>query len=192
MVDLSMPAPTLLRRNRQLLTSVLLMCLSASVSAGQGISLELGTATSDDDVDRFGIAYKRDWNAQWFTAGDWYLGGHWELGASYWDGKSGRTGTDGLGDFHITPVLQFQRKPGSGFVPFLEFGLGAHVHTDTEIGDKDFDIPFAFGSHVGAGLRFGAGEQYELVYRYQHLSNASLGDDNPGINFHVLQLGYRY
>jgi hypothetical protein len=31
-----------------------------------------------------------------------------------------------------------------------------------------------------------------LLYRFQHLSNASLGDDNPGINFHVLHLGYRF
>ena len=76
--------------------------------------------------------------------------------------------------------------------PFFEFGLGAHVHTDDSIGNKNFDIPFAFGSHVGGGLRFGSQAQYELIYRFQHLSNAGLGDDNPGINFHVLSLGYRF
>jgi len=156
------------------------------------ISLELGTAESDEDADGIGLSFKRDWEAQWFTAGNWYLSGQWELGASYWDGDRGRTGNDSLGDFHVTPVFQLLRKESDGFVPFVEFGVGAHVHTDDSIGDKDFDIPFAFGSHVGAGLRFGESASYELLYRFQHLSNAGLGDDNPGINFHLLQLGYRF
>lgn len=157
-----------------------------------GVSLELGTAASDEDVDRIGIALKHDWSAQWFSSGDWYLGGYWELGVSYWDGEKGRSGNDSLVDFQITPVLRYQHKPGVTIAPFVEFGLGAHLHTDDAIGDKDFDIPFAFGSHIGGGIRFGDGGRYELIYRFQHLSNASLGDDNPGINFHVVHLGYRF
>ena len=176
---------------------VLCACVLAFLSLpaaalDSSMALELGTADSDQDVDRIGLSFKRDWSAQWFTAGNWYLSGQWELGASYWDGDSGRTGNDKLGDFHVTPVFQLLRKESDGFVPFLEFGVGAHVHTEDSIGDKNFDIPFAFGSHVGAGLRFGDSGRYELLYRFQHLSNAGLGDDNPGINFHVLQLGYRY
>ena len=166
--------------------------LHLPVYAADTISLELGTAAGDEDVDRYGIAYKRDWASQWFTGGNWYLGGYWELGAAYWDGKKGRSGNDSLGDFHVTPVLRLQRKPDAAFIPFLEFGLGPHLHTDDSIGDKDFDIPFAFGSHVGGGFRFGESGRYELLYRFQHLSNASLGDDNPGINFHALHLGYRF
>jgi lipid A 3-O-deacylase len=169
------------------------MCLgSVPVHALDGISLELGTADSDEDVNRFGLAFKWDWSAQWFTTGDWYLGGYWELGANYWDGDKGRTGNDSLGDFHATPVFQFQRKAGAAIVPFLEFGLGVHVYTDDSIGNKDFDIPFAFGTHLGGGFRFGGGQQYEILYRFQHQSNAGLGDDNPGINFHLLELGYRF
>jgi hypothetical protein len=30
------------------------------------------------------------------------------------------------------------------------------------------------------------------MYRYQHQSNAGLGDDNPGINFHLMSLGYHF
>ena len=176
-----------------LLTSMITLCLGATPAhAIDGVALELGTADSDEDVDRFGVAFKWDWGAKWFANGDWYLGGYWELGAAYWDGEDGRTGNDSLGDFHVTPVFRFQRGEGASIAPFLEFGVGAHVHTDDSIGDKDFDIPFAFGSHVGGGLRFGQRQQFELLYRFQHLSNAGLGDDNPGINFHVLHLGYRF
>ncbi len=176
------------------LSFVLAVCVAVTNDARaiDGVAFEFGTATSNDDVDRYGVAFRWDWGVQWFDSGDWYLGGQWELGATYWDGKDGRSGNDSLGDFHVTPVFRYQRKPGSGIAPFVEFGVGAHVHTDDSISDKDFDIPFAFGSHVGGGFRFGANGAYELLYRYQHLSNASLGDDNPGINFHVVQLGYRF
>jgi hypothetical protein len=32
----------------------------------------------------------------------------------------------------------------------------------------------------------------DLGYRYQHLSNAGLGDSNPGINFHLVRLAYHF
>ncbi|MFT4560619.1 MAG: lipid A 3-O-deacylase [Gammaproteobacteria bacterium] len=172
--------------------AVLFFSMHANVCAIDAVALELGTAAGDEDVDRIGVEIRWDWAAQWHTDGDWYLGGYWEIGAAYWDGKKGRTGNDSLGDFHVTPVLRYQRKPTASVIPFVEFGLGPHLHTDDSIGNKNFDIPFAFGSHVGGGLRFGNGGRYELLYRFQHLSNASLGDDNPGINFHVLNLGYRF
>ena len=178
--------------NAGLATAFALCTWANQVHALDSIALDLGTVSGDTDAERYGIALKWDWDAQWFAAGDWVLGGYWELGMSYWDGDDGRTGNDSLGDFHFTPVLRLQRKADAAFAPFLEFGVGAHLHTDDSIGDKDFDIPFAFGSHLGGGFRFGAGQQYELLYRFQHLSNASLGDDNPGINFHVLYLGYQF
>ena len=171
---------------------VFLTTMASAVHALDSIALELGTAESDEDVNRFGVALKWDWNVKWLTVGDWSLGGYWEVGANYWDGDEGRTGNDSLGDFHLTPVMRYQHNNETGFAPFVELGLGAHLHTDSEIGDKDFDIPFSFGSHFGLGAKFGAGQRYELLYRFQHLSNASLGDENPGINFHVIHLGYRF
>jgi lipid A 3-O-deacylase len=122
------------------LIAVLTLGEVKSVQAIDGIALDLGTAAGDTDVERYGITIKSDWNAQWFAEGDWYLGGYWELGASYWDGDKGRTGNGSLGDFHVTPVLRLQRKPGMTISPFFEFGLGAHVHTDDSIGNKNFDI----------------------------------------------------
>ena len=182
------------RRIRSLiLTAMIALSLfQLNAYAVDSIGLELGTAASDEDVDRIGVAVKWDWTAQWLNEGDWYLGGYWEVGAAYWDGKNGRSGNDSFADFHVTPVVRWQRKPNVSVAPFLEFGIGPHLHTDDSIGNKDFDIPFAFGSHVGGGLRFGESGRYELIYRFQHLSNASLGDDNPGINFHVVNLAYRF
>jgi len=180
------------RRVKACLLSALLCCAANAVYALDGVALEFGTAAGDEDVNRYGIAFKWDWSVHWFDEGDWYLGGHWEAGGAYWDGKKGRTGNDSLGDFYAMPVFKFQRKPGAAIMPFLEFGIGPHIATEDSIGNKNFDIPFSFGSLVGGGFRFGENGRYELLYRFQHLSNAGLGDDNPGINFHLVQLGYRF
>lgn len=164
----------------------------STASAIDSIAFEIGAAESDEDINRFGIALKWDWNAKWLTVGDWSLGGYWEAGANFWDGDEGRTGNDSFGDFHFTNVFKYQHNTKTGIAPFVELGLGVHLHTDSEIGNKDFDIPFSFGSHFGAGAKFGPAQRYELTYRFQHLSNASLGDSNPGINFHLVHLGYRF
>ncbi|MGR8949585.1 MAG: acyloxyacyl hydrolase, partial [Gammaproteobacteria bacterium] len=96
---------------KTLLILTFLVLITTAFSAAQAldsIALELGTAESDEDVNRFGVAFKWDWNVRWLTIGDWSLGGYWEVGANYWDGDEGRTGNDSLGDFHLTPVLRYQ------------------------------------------------------------------------------------
>lgn len=163
---------------------------AAPVQAIDRIAFEYGFEDKDSEVDRYGAVASMDWNVRWLQTGDWFLGGYFEAGVNYWDSEEGSTGTDSLVDFHLTPVFRFQRDPKAAFAPFVEVGVGAHGHSESEIEDKDFDINFAFGSHVGGGLRFG--RNIEVLYRYQHLSNAGIGDKNPGINFHLLQLGYHF
>ncbi len=170
----------------------LMFGVSGAAAAFGNVAFEFGTTAGSTDVDRFGVVAKKDWNARWLESGEWFLSGYWEVAISYWDGDKGRYGNDTLFDFSGTPVLRYQRSPGTSIAPFVELGVGIHVHTDDTIGNKDFDIPFSFGNHIGAGFRFGAHGRYEVLYRFQHLSNASIGDKNPGINFHVIQLGYRF
>ena len=175
-----------------LAAAVALAGSAPSASALDRLALEFGSAAGDTSVDRYGATAAWDWGVQWFKSGNWYLSGYWEVGVNVWDGDKGRTGTETLVDGHITPVFRYQRDVSTPFPVFFELGVGAHGQSESEIEDKDFDIPFAFGSHIGAGFRFGEQGQYEIMYRFQHLSNASLGDKNPGINFHLVNLGYRF
>jgi lipid A 3-O-deacylase len=178
------------------LPAVLAACLAAvaatATAADTTLLLEFGVNEGEEDVERYGAAVRWDLGLKWLETGDWHLGTHLEMSVTYWDGKPGTTGEDELVDFGLTPILRYQRTATSGLAPFAELGVGAHVHTEDGIGNRDFDIPFAFGTHFGAGARFGPQNQYELVYRFQHLSNAGLGDDNPGINFHAVQLGIHF
>jgi len=172
---------------------LLVGCICGKANALDSIFLELGTIEGDEEVDRYGGSFRYTPETKWLESNNWYLSSYFEFGVTYWDGEIGTEGEDSLVDFGFTPVLRYQRAIGAGSIaPFFEFGAGAHAHTETGIGDKDIDIPFSFGSHFGAGARFGEQGRYELVYRFQHLSNAGLGDENPGLNFHVVQLGYYF
>ena len=142
---------------------------------------------------RVGGALVWDWGVKWFPFHGWYLGGQWEANVGYWNGESGRTGVDQLYDFGITPVFRVQTDDRIlGVYPFVEGAIGAHIFSETEFGDRQFGINYSFGDHLGAGVRFGDHGQYELNYRFQHLSNAGLGKYNSGINFHVFRLVYHF
>jgi lipid A 3-O-deacylase len=159
--------------------------------AVDGVALEGGYG--DEDAIRGGAAAVWDWNVQWLRLGNWSLGGQWELSASYWDGDEGCTGNDSLAEIGITPVFRYGTDtPLLGTYPFLEAAVGAHFLSQTELGDRRFGINYTFGDHVGAGFRFGTNRKFELVYRHQHLSNASISRHNDGIDFDLLRVGYRF
>ena len=90
----------------------------------------------------------------------------------------------------LTPVFRFQRNGLEG--PYAELGLGAHLQSETTIGDKSMSTAFQFGSHLGVGYRFGVKRAFDLSYRYQHLSNAGIHKPNDGINFNQVRLQYHF
>lgn len=58
------------------------------------------------------------------------------------------------------------------------------------LGERDMGCAFQFTSHIGFACQVYRG--VELSYRFQHMSNAGLGDDNPGLNSHAVALGWRF
>lgn len=162
----------------------------AAASAVDGLALEVGSG--DESAFRAGAAVQWDWENRWFTDREWFLGGYWELSASYWKSDRGCCGNDELFEIGATPVFRLQTdRPSHQMTPFFEAGVGGHLLSKTHLGKKDFATNFQFGSHIGAGIRFGSKSQFELLYRFQHLSNASIKQPNDGINFHLLRFGYR-
>ncbi len=71
----------------------------------------------------------------------------------------------------------------------LEGGLRPTWLFENDLGGKDFGGPIQFTSHVGATFNLG---QIALSYRYQHTSNASIYDNNPGLNLHLVGLGVHF
>ena len=172
------------------LATALVLASAPAAHAIDGWAIAAGTG--EESTDRIGASLQWDWARRWFSDGDWYLGGYWELAASYWDGDSGSSGHGEIAEIGVTPIFLLQRhSPWGSVTPFAEFGIGAHLLSETEIGDLDLSTAFQFGDVIGAGLRFGDHGQYELAYRFQHFSNGGIKGVNSGIDFHVLRLVLR-
>ena len=171
-----------------LLVSALLF--STSVFAVDGVSVEYGNGDATN-MARVGANWK--WDKQWFTEGNWLVTGFWEASVGRWDGHSSAGDNQTITDLGITPVFRFQQKNPSGFAPYAEAAIGFHLITPTFINaDRKFSTAFQFGDHVGLGVRFGDRQQFDLGYRFQHLSNGSIKKPNQGINFNQIRFGYQF
>ena len=179
---------------RALALAAALMIATPVVHAVDSMSVELGTSDSSNasvDLVRLGI----QWNfpKRLDLGPNWHIGGFFDLSLGYWDNDSpGRTASS-LADVGFTPVFRLQPTNPAGLAPYLEAGVGAHVLSKSSVStERRFGTLFQFGSHLGVGMRFGAKQAFDLGYRYQHLSNASIKDPNQGINFHLVRLQYHF
>lgn len=148
-----------------------------AVEAGYGVGTKMAQVATD-----------WNWQKQWDMGRNWMLTGAWEADIGNWwnDRTTGRT----LWEVGLTPVLRLNSKH-SGF--FWEAGIGIHYMSQDRIEDKRvFGNHFNFGDHVGFGWHLGDHGQYELGYRFQHLSNADTKMPNAGINFQQIRLGYNF
>ena len=92
----------------------------------------------------------------------------------------------------MTPVLRFVKS--AGYIrPFIEAGVGVRLLSHTRI-TENFSVGgvFQFADMVGVGAIFGAHQNYQAGFRFQHLSNGGIKEPNPGINFSQLYLQYNF
>jgi hypothetical protein len=148
-----------------------------------GARFAFGASGSDSNF-RQGEAFV-DWNLpwQWDLGKDWHLQTRLDISAGWlWEtgdrGKDGFVGTAG-------PILAF----GNGHFPLsLEGGFSPTVLSRYNYHEKNFGEPVQFTSHIGLG--FDIASRVRISYRFQHMSNAGLSSDNPGLNLHMFSLSY--
>lgn len=160
---------------------------SASSHAIDGISVEGGSGDGTD-MGRVGVQW--DWGVKWLQGQSWHIGGYWDLSVGYWRNSSPPGFNEEITEIGLTPVFRLQQNDLRG--PYAEAAIGFHLLSKTSIGDKRFSTAFQFGDHLGAGMRFGPKGQYDLGYRYQHLSNGGIKRPNSGINFHQIRFQYHF
>lgn len=180
---------------KRMLVGFLLAWYLGPAQAVDGVSMEVGSAfDSDDDTTHMArVGVEWNWDKKWQIGDNWFIGGYWEASVGYWH-TNGNDGDHEVVDFGFTPVFRLQRAtPVSGFTPYLEAAIGAHLLTEKDITDSDrFSTNFQFGDHIGFGARFGSQGQFDLGYRMQHLSNCGIDHPNPGINFNQLRFQYNF
>jgi len=104
-----------------------------------------------------------------------------DLGASYIKGDSENGGYVAAGGDLVFSLLDGALE--------LETGVRPSLFSNHEFGLDDFGGPVQFISHAGATINLG---NASINYRFQHISNGSLYNENPGLNFHVLGFGMRF
>ena len=184
---------------KKLGTLVIGLLFCTNLYAADSVFIEYGSGNSAK-MARIGAGW--DWKQQWFTDGDWLLTGSWEASLGSWQGQQSWGWLNGqyrapdnrtITDIGVTPVFRLQQKSLSGVAPYLEGAVGFHLISPTTIYfNKNFSSAFQFGDHVGAGMRFGQQYQYDLAFRYQHLSNGSIKKPNDGINFSQVHFSYHF
>ena len=178
------------------LAAILMITRAAVGSAADtpwidSVSVAIGKDDGGNETSVFRLGLQNNWERSWFNGGAWYLNGYWDVTLAYMESDIDHTD---LVDVGLTPVFRLQRDAelSSGVTPFAEAGVGAHLVSDTELGRHDLSSTFLFGSQIGVGLGFGNSGQYQLSYRFQHLSNADIETPNDGIELHLLRFAYAF
>ncbi len=118
----------------------------------------------------------------------WHWGSRWILGTRFNTSigvLSGNADNSIIGT--LGPALTLNR---SGNPVWLSLGTDVAFLSDDELGQDDFGGLIHFISHVGLNLQLS--HDWEVGYRFQHMSNTGLDEHNPGLDMHLLQLGYRF
>lgn len=183
------------------LTTLLVLCLllaqnSAMASSPHrwidSVTLSFGKDNDSNETDVIRVGFQNRWKHTWFDGGAWFLGGYWDTALGFMESDFGSDNE--LLDLSLTGVFRFQRDAdlSSGLTPFAEAGIGPHLISNTRLGKRDLTTAFQFGSVVGFGIGFGERGQYELSYRFQHISNGDIKKPNDTLDLHLLRLGYSF
>jgi len=158
------------------------------------MSLTYGEDMDDNETTLYRLGLQNKWERTWLNDGAWYVGGYWDVELAYMESDHDKSENDNLFDLGLTPVFRMQRDASlsSGVSPYAEAGIGPHLISETRLGNQQYSTAFQFGTLLGFGLGFGDRGQYEISYRYQHLSNADIKTPNQGMNLHLLRLGYSF
>jgi lipid A 3-O-deacylase len=185
-----------IRFRRLLLATGLLVSLANAYGSNwiDGISLSYGHDSNDNDTNLLQAGLQNKWQRTWFNGGAWYVGGYWDAELAYMESEISGAENSELFDLSLTPVFRMQRDAtlSSGVSPFAEAGIGAHVLSETRLGDRSFSTALQLGSVLGLGLGFGGNGQYEVSYRFQRLSNLGIKQPNDGMDLHLLRFAYNF
>lgn len=161
----------------------------AEVYAGIGkglnqVLIQSGSIASSEAAE-LGLAVDLPWRFSLSDTGD--LGLKMELAAACLRGDH-RGQSDRLEIYALRPVLHWQ-PGGRGF---LEVGLGvAHLSSDhyeeIRMAKKD-----NFSVMVGGGYQLDQAGHWQAALRYNHYSNGYTATPNPGLDYAIASLSYRF
>ena len=159
----------------------------------RGVGLQLATESGrPDNLDLYQLTYTWYWRAPLIERPGWRMKGAWQVNASVWKADSSYP-NDVLYNVGITPFLRFEPNARvGGATPYVEFGLGPQLISQTAIANRNKSTLLQFGGNYGVGVAFGSKDEYRLGYRFLHVSNAGIKKPNAAVDFYGVVLELRY
>lgn len=145
-----------------------------------GLRAGLSTTDGSEDFKQYELfaTYGLPWS--WELTPGWFLSTRINLSAGALRG-GGDTGFIGSAGPSITLSMVQDRI-------LLDGGISAALLSEHKFGQENFGGPIQFISHVG--ISFKLSDNLGVGYRFQHMSNASIYDRNPGLELHMFELSY--
>ncbi len=118
----------------------------------------------------------------------WELGTGWSL-TPYVEANAGLIRASGTSGFvgSAGPGIYFT---GFNATTRIFMGVNPTIISKHQFGSDDLGGAVQFTSHIG--IDFHVTRHWAFGYRLQHMSNAGLYSPNPGVNIHMLEVGYRF
>jgi len=158
--------------------------LSGNEIVWRSIGLRAGVNDNRNDEDFKQYESFATWSLPW----TWHPSLNWTIG-TYLEANAGMLRGGGESAFvgSIGPGLYF-----TGFKERIDISMGINpsIISKHKFGDENLGGTVQFTSHIGVNLNFT--RHFTIGYRLQHMSNGILYDKNPGLNLHMIEMGYRF
>jgi hypothetical protein len=123
---------------RGLFVSAMLVMQAVPAWAIDGFAVEVG---QDRKTDMARIAAQWQWSKRLLQGQAWHVGGYWDLSVAQWERDQATPGDrKQVTEIGLTPVFRLQGNDLRGL--YLEGGIGAHLLSATQLGDKRFSTAF--------------------------------------------------
>lgn len=114
-----------------------------------------------------------------------------QAGYSKWQSAKDSSSSATNNVIDLLPVFRWE---GSALplVDFIDTGVGLSIFSSDELAGRKFGGPLQFNNYLGIGWRFGEDDNWEASVHYQHYSNNNIYEENNGVNFAHISIGYNY
>lgn len=167
---------------------------SLGMQSGYTISADSGSRKIEKVPVHLRIGYTAFQGSKWFLPKGSLEIATEPFGSILTQKSQGRGFERHKGSFEVglmLPVLTYHFDLGIPFYPYIEGGLGV-MYQDLQ--GYDLGGGFNFAEMVGGGGTYFIDDNLAINfgYRFRHASNASLYDENRGLNTHTFTAGFSY
>lgn len=142
----------------------------------------------DESLNQIRFALGADWQDKLYDSEHFAISGRWEVNVNYWHSSLVSPLNQEGFILGLTPVFNYDWKLNP-ITLYIELGGGPQLLSNVTIENEFKSTQFQFGSILGLGIK---NKNFEVGYRYLHISNANIELPNPGTDIHGVHLAYKF